>query len=187
MENAIFVSTTVRLAQSMGLHQELDLPQISQEFRRNIWWHIVWLDVQSSLMTGLPSCLGKGTLDGLYPISTVKALPIHSVMQAMNDQSPEGVSKQGHPTQRTIFELTDATKQLRRQIDEVIAKIPTRGAPGTGMLPFDFANATPRAKISLYEDHVQQPNILGAWIRIMLSLFKLEIVIVLQKSFSGVI
>ncbi|KAJ5232136.1 hypothetical protein N7468_005092, partial [Penicillium chermesinum] len=213
MENAIFVSTTVRLAQSMGLHQELDLPQISQEFRRNIWWHIVWLDVQSSLMTGLPSCLGKGTLDGLYPISTVKALPIHSVMQAMNDQSPEGgdskpslvmlhakcryetarlqhwilcsQQEQGHPTQRTIFELTDATKQLRRQIDEVIAKIPTRGLPEQGMLPFDFANATPRAKISLYEDHVQQPNILGAWIRIMLSLFKLEIVIVLQKSFLG--
>lgn len=45
----------------MGLHRELDdtsLGSYSREYRRRVLWHIVWLDVQTSLATGLPTCCG---------------------------------------------------------------------------------------------------------------------------------
>jgi hypothetical protein len=63
LEYGLWVSSTVRLAQSIGLHRQehatpgidIDLgsvPKASLEPR--IWAHTVWLDVQHSLLTGLP-------------------------------------------------------------------------------------------------------------------------------------
>jgi hypothetical protein len=63
LEYGLWVSSTVRLAQSIGLHrQEHVTPDRDIDFgsalearlERRIWAHIVWLDVQHSLLTGLP-------------------------------------------------------------------------------------------------------------------------------------
>lgn len=54
--DAAFVATIVLQAQSIGLHREFEgtLDSYSREYRRRVWWHIVWFDVQTSLATGSP-------------------------------------------------------------------------------------------------------------------------------------
>ncbi|OQD79625.1 hypothetical protein PENANT_c047G02290 [Penicillium antarcticum] len=73
MQNLVSISTTVRIAQSMGLHREATwsaLNHEAQETRRRIWWHIVWLDLQSSVSTGLPPCCGSDALDGVSVVAS---------------------------------------------------------------------------------------------------------------------
>ncbi|KAL4747430.1 hypothetical protein BDW72DRAFT_209628 [Aspergillus terricola var. indicus] len=55
VEYGQWVSSTVRLAQSIGLHR----PEMSLE--RRVWAHIVWLDIQHSLLTGLPPAVTATT------------------------------------------------------------------------------------------------------------------------------
>ena len=60
-ENLAFISTTVRIAQSLGLHREhtaarLDL--VTREVRHRIWWHILGIDAQYSLRHGAQTCCG---------------------------------------------------------------------------------------------------------------------------------
>ncbi|KAL4817716.1 hypothetical protein BDW67DRAFT_174514 [Aspergillus spinulosporus] len=63
LEYGLWVSSTVRLAQTIGLHRQkhatsdrdIDLdPGLETSLERRVWAHIVWLDVQHSLLTGLP-------------------------------------------------------------------------------------------------------------------------------------
>ncbi|KAL3429603.1 hypothetical protein BDV09DRAFT_202867 [Aspergillus tetrazonus] len=63
LEYGLWVSSAVRLAQSTGLHRQehatpnrdIDLGSAPEpRLERRIWAHIVWLDVQHSLLTGLP-------------------------------------------------------------------------------------------------------------------------------------
>ncbi|RAH56640.1 C6 zinc finger domain protein [Aspergillus piperis CBS 112811] len=67
MRNMVSISTTIRIAQSMGLHMEgswsSSLSPVDQEIRRRVWWYIIGLDVQSSICTGLPPCCAPETLD----------------------------------------------------------------------------------------------------------------------------
>jgi Fungal Zn(2)-Cys(6) binuclear cluster domain./Fungal specific transcription factor domain. len=59
LAGAAFIASIVRLAQSMGLHQDHEEDNaLIRESRRRIWWHVVWYDVQTSLATGLPTCCG---------------------------------------------------------------------------------------------------------------------------------
>ncbi|KAL5051081.1 hypothetical protein BDW71DRAFT_194168 [Aspergillus fruticulosus] len=59
LEYGLWVSSVVRLAQSIGLHQQkqdtLDKDDDAEtQLRRRIWTHLQWLDVQHSIVTGLP-------------------------------------------------------------------------------------------------------------------------------------
>lgn len=209
MGNAIFISTTLRLVQSMGLHREIESSQISRDVQRKIWWHVLWLDVQASLTTGLPPCCGKEHVDNVEMIALDKTIGIYSDGRLINYNKVEDGPKlslamlyargryetaklqhqifcyiQGAKklSQQTVTELTEAATQLRLRIDVLITKIPTQGIPEEGIMPSVLTNASPRTDSSLYEDQVQKPGILGAWIRIMLSLLKLEVVITLQKT-----
>ncbi|KAJ6009060.1 hypothetical protein N7522_004076 [Penicillium canescens] len=72
MQSLVSISTMVRIAQSMGLHREATWSALNhkdQETRRRIWWHIVWLDLQSSVSTGLPPCCGDDVLDGVSVVA----------------------------------------------------------------------------------------------------------------------
>ncbi|PYH64562.1 Zn(II)2Cys6 transcription factor [Aspergillus vadensis CBS 113365] len=67
MRNMVSISTTIRIAQSLGLHREgtwsSSLSPVDREIRRRAWWYIIGLDVQSSICTGLPPCCAPETLD----------------------------------------------------------------------------------------------------------------------------
>ena len=54
-EDLRFVGMILRLAQNMGLHRDgssFGLDNITSELRRRVWWHIVWLDVHTSILHG---------------------------------------------------------------------------------------------------------------------------------------
>ncbi|KAF3088044.1 hypothetical protein TWF102_003457 [Orbilia oligospora] len=58
-----FVGVAMRAAQSAGLHREPSsfrgLNEVEREVRRRIWWHIIYLDVQAAIATGLPPLGGS--------------------------------------------------------------------------------------------------------------------------------
>ncbi|CAZ85483.1 unnamed protein product [Tuber melanosporum] len=58
-----FLGMAMRVAQSMGLHRDgslFGLNEIECEVRRRVWWHILYLDVQGAIATGLPPLGGSG-------------------------------------------------------------------------------------------------------------------------------
>lgn len=70
-----FVGLAMRVAQSMGLHRDgslFGLCEIECEVRRRVWWHILYLDVQGAIATGLPPLGGSG--DDLYDTKMVSEL-----------------------------------------------------------------------------------------------------------------
>lgn len=70
-----FVGMAMRVAQSMGLHRDgslFGLSEIECEVRRRVWWHIMYLDVQGAIATGLPPLGGSG--DDLYDTKMVSEL-----------------------------------------------------------------------------------------------------------------
>ncbi|KAL6239533.1 hypothetical protein BDW75DRAFT_227162 [Aspergillus navahoensis] len=59
LEHGLWVSTVVRLAQSVGLNRRkkdtTDQDEDAEtQLRRRVWMHLLWLDVQQRLVTGLP-------------------------------------------------------------------------------------------------------------------------------------
>ncbi|KAH8152507.1 uncharacterized protein LAJ45_03347 [Morchella importuna] len=70
-----FVGMAMRVAQSMGLHRDgslFELSEVECEVRRRVWWHIMYLDVQGAIATGLPPLGGSG--DDLYDTKMVSEL-----------------------------------------------------------------------------------------------------------------
>lgn len=197
MEDALFIASVIRLAQSMGLHQENGLPDLdpTREQRQQIGWHIVWLDVQSSILTGLPPCLGDSAVDGMQmtPVpenSVVKLLAIgrHEAARLQNKlmcQFQNASSwNAGRIFQAKVTELVDATKTLHRVIDTLIAKIPSfDGAEDE--LPAQLMEASPKTQPTLYQDQFEAPSVIGVWARTSLLLVKLEVVIMLKKLLLG--
>ncbi|KGO67465.1 Transcription factor, fungi [Penicillium italicum] len=212
MRSLVHVSTTVRIAQTMGLHREgtwSALSDIDKEIRRRIWWHIVWLDVQSSISTGLTPCCGNEALEAVSMVDThpevsnditaglsprtesVTNRPSVVILYAIGRYQTARLqarivahlqSAQG-PTQDGFGELVTDAKELLRKIDSLIARIPTQGIPERGYIPSRLANALPSTHPSLYKDDTSQPTVFAAWARIMLTLLKSETAILLQKPF----
>ncbi|KAJ5769079.1 hypothetical protein N7520_003638 [Penicillium odoratum] len=210
MHDLIQLSTTVRTAQIMGLHRESAwsaLTPIEQETRRRVWWHIVWLDVQCSISTGLTLCCGSDALEAVGMVGTIDEEtnnsasssprtdsaatgPSVAILYAIgrfqtarlqarivaNIQSPDG------PTQDGFEEFFVDAKQLLENIDSLIAHVPMQGIPEKGCIPFRLANASPYTHPSLYKEDASQPTVFAAWTRIMLTLLKSEIAILLQKA-----
>lgn len=202
LEDAVFVSTTVRLAQSEGLHREINFAELDEharEHRRRIWWYIVWLDVQVSISSGLPPCYGSKALDAVRMVVETKdedltsASPDSSVIMLYAIGRYETADFQNRLlnqiegaqglSQRTLEEVMAEIKGLHRKIDTLIRQIPAQGIPEQGFVPFRLANASLQTNRALYEDSTKEPSVLGAWVRIMLSLLKSEMVMMIQKPF----
>ncbi|KAJ5419975.1 hypothetical protein N7465_002494 [Penicillium sp. CMV-2018d] len=214
MCSLVHISTTMRIAQTMGLHREGTWSALSftdKEIRRRVWWHIVWLDVQSSISTGLTPCCGNEALGAVSMVGThyEKSSDIPTGHSPRTDSMTNGPSvailyaigrfqtarlqarivthlqsAQG-PTQDGFGELVTDAKELLRMIDSLIARVPTQGIPERGYIPSRLANASPSTHPSLYKDDTSQPTVFAAWSRIMLALMKSEISILLQKPFLG--
>lgn len=213
MQDIISISTTVRIAQTMGLHSELAssaLDLVSRETRRRVWWHIVWLDVQSSISTGLPMCCGSAIQDAVSMVTFVRdeeIVNLSSASPTSAESAKSGISvamvyatgrfettrlesiivnrlqsAQGLPYEG-LRELVTAAKQFHQQIDTLMARIPTRGIPEKGLIPARLANASPLTNPSLYKDDTSQPTVFATWTRIVLTLFKLEVAVLLQRPF----
>ena len=53
-----FLPSTIRIAQALKLHIESKSDNIIDlEIRRRLWWHLIYLDVEASLLSGLPNLI----------------------------------------------------------------------------------------------------------------------------------
>lgn len=203
MQSVVSVSTTVRIAQTMGLHSERTWSALNleiQETRRRVWLHIVWLDVQSSIASGLPVCCGSDMHGGVSmiaetptnnsvscsqaaqpftsgePVATIYAIGrfetahLESLIVA-SLQSAKGL------TYEDFSGLFMATKQLHQKIDTLIAKLRTEDAETSSRLNSVCQFTHPK----LSKEELSQNTVLVAWTRVMLMLLKFEVAILLQK------
>jgi hypothetical protein len=214
LSNSFFITTTQRLAHSIGLHLDAADPQLVSslaEHKRRIWWHIVWLDLQTSIATGLPTCC-NGTMieasrmisDLIYTSSNAESTNSREVISSDNfglrismimihaigrfrttklqHQMVDLFQRTGKVQAKHIRSLVKSTKELHNFIDELIAKIPVQGIPEKGMIPSSLANASPGSIPALYEDCANEPTVWSTCARIVLFLSKLESVIMLQHA-----
>lgn len=212
MRNLLHVSTTIRIAQMMGLHRESAwsmLNPVDRGIRRRVWWHIVWLDVQSSISTGLSLCCGTETLEAvrMVDLNDEEANNLRGDISLPNDsmdggqsvaiiyaigrfqmarlqarivahlQSPQG------PTEEGFGKLVADAKQLLQKMNSLIALVSTQGFPEKGYISSRLANVSPFTHPSFYKDDASQPTVFAAWTRIMLTLMKFELAILLRKPF----
>jgi hypothetical protein len=83
-----FLPLAIRFAQSLRLH--IDSTNTSdQEVRRRLWWHLVFLDVESTVASGLPAITRSGG-------HTVQMPSLLSNSTAMGGPSAMMVAMQGH-------------------------------------------------------------------------------------------
>lgn len=213
MRSLVSVSTTIRIAQSMGLHREgtwSALSLVDREIRRRAWWHIVWLDVQSSISTGLPPCCGSEALEAVSMAAHTRDEDINDLPACRSPRADSMTSERsvaivfaverfqaarlqskivaclqsGQSLTKEVFgELVTAAKQLQLNIDTLIARIPAYGIDEKGFIPSSLGNASPSTHPSLCKHDANQPTVFAAWARIMLTLLKSEITILLKKPF----
>ena len=85
-----FLPSTVRIAQALKLHVEnrSDSP-IDLEIRRRLWWHLIYLDVEASLLSGLPNLIHSDDYTTEMP-SEVRddAMGEASMYHELNTKSP---------------------------------------------------------------------------------------------------
>lgn len=63
-----FLSSAVRTAQALKLNLERKLlSPIEEEVQRRIWWHLVYMDVESTLVSGLPNLIHDGDYTTYMP------------------------------------------------------------------------------------------------------------------------
>ncbi|KAF3387506.1 Transcription factor yanR [Penicillium rolfsii] len=196
-EDVLFIASAVRLAQSMGLHQENDVPDLipTMEQRRQIWWHISWLDVQYSLASGLPTCLGNSALDGVQMISApedsaIKLLAVGRYEAArLQNKLMSSFQTTASPnacqiSQEKVAELLRAAKSLGHVIDTLIAKIPIF-EDVADILPGHLREHSLKTHLAFYQDKGKEPTLIGTWAVTSLLLVKLEVVIMLRKLLLG--
>jgi hypothetical protein len=196
-EDSLFIASAIRLAQSMGLHRENNVPDLNptREQRRQIWWHIVWLDVQSSLASGLPTCLGNSALDGVQMISApdssaVKVLAVGRYEAArlqnklMSLLQTDASCNASQLSQENVTELIQAGKSLGHLIDTLITKIPIF-EDIEDILPGYLREASLKTHLALYQDKGKDPTLVGTWAITSLLLVKFEVAIMLRKLLLG--
>ena len=96
-----FMPQTIRYAQSLRLHVEPKTgTQIEQEVRRRLWWHLVFLDMESIIASGLPPIIRPDR----YTTQLPSLLYDHAIGESVNgdavprpgDFSPMMIAMQGH-------------------------------------------------------------------------------------------
>lgn len=217
LEHLRFISSIVGIAQSMGLHRECSLfglDAVTCEMRRRIWWHIVWLDVQTSILHGSQSCLSsneiqnnikmvsetrdedlsrtaKGLLtrafapsSGVASIAMLLAIGRFETARFKHFLISNPDGKQSL-RQARAEELENNAEMLLRKLGKLIERIPVLEVSETGFVPSRLANATPLTHELLYSDHTNQPTIWSSWARIILIMLKIEVAISVRKPFLG--
>ena len=94
-----FLPQTIRFAQSLRLHVDKKAGDpVDLEIRRRIWWHLLFLDVEAIIATGLPPIIHRSGYTTQFPsllrhdaISALTNSPHHT-----EDLSPILIAMQGH-------------------------------------------------------------------------------------------
>lgn len=202
-----FVGSSFRIAQLMGLHRdgaELGLDLVESEMRRRVWWHVVWIDGQTSLLHGFPSAFGANRAtcnvamvsdtkhEAFHWPSSIARTLISTTMLLAIGRSELAKFKHilintleggGHQKQPQLNAIMGAAKSLQQTLDKLILKTPSQGISETGFLPTRLQSASPFTHPGLYQDNPSSPTIRSSWTKVLLDLIKAEVVILVQKPF----
>lgn len=206
LEASSFTRQAIRSAQNLGLHQEsnVEASDTMKDLRRRIWRHIMWLDVQDSIMNGSRiSCSGFDDQDRDFATNSLPFTYPTPPIQT-NDERSSAVThfiRGIHETTRFEHSLMLALqytqrslrhtdfqgflskmKKLHLTLDLLISKIPANGIPEKGYIPARLANASPLTDKDMYCDTGAGPTVFGSWARIKLTMMKTETAILLQKA-----
>jgi hypothetical protein len=134
-----FLPETIRFAQSLRLHVDKKPgdPR-DRELRRRIWWHLLFLDVESTIATGLPPIIHRPgyttQLPSLFPDDTIPALM--NSPQTARQISPIYIAIQGHyqwaNEMQTWFEALpsqDEVSKFKAKIHNLLELIPDTDDP----------------------------------------------------------
>ncbi len=89
-----FLPQAIRFAQMLGLHKDQTaLHHTETELRRRTWWHLIFLDVESTISSGLQSIVRPSGHNTPLPSLTAGDLGFPNTAQ---DSSPVLVAMQGH-------------------------------------------------------------------------------------------
>ena len=214
-EDLRLVGMNSRIAQSMGLHRDgssFGLDTITSELRRRVWWHIVWLDVETSMLHGSQPCCGSYEAENnvkmvseirdednfmitnslvprdLPPSPSATSIPmLLAIGRFETTRFKQFLVNSLHSARdlgQTLFDkLVSAAKSLQMKLDKLMTRIPTQGIPETGFIPSRFANATPLTHEWLYSDRASQMTIWNSWAKNILTMLKTEVAILVQKPF----
>ena len=209
------ISMMSRVAQFLGLHSETDensFSNVEAESRHRVWWHILSLDFQCMITTGASTCINNGDAiqdlriyrdlhDGkpdhtsensasALPSIDLKSLPV--ILSAGRCESIRisqcliaYIQGPNYLLPKNIGKMIFQTEMFNQKIKLLLVCIPSKGLPEKGFISTRVKNATPTAQPILYSDAAVEPSVFGSWVRIMLSLFKLDAAIILQKQFLG--
>ena len=134
-----FLPQVIRFAQSLRLHVEKKTGDIyEREVRRRIWWHLLFLDVESTVATGLPPIIHRGgyttQLPSLLQDSEIQVTVDSSL--AIYYNSPMMIAMQGHyqwaQRMQTWFEKLpskDEVSHFKAAMENLISLIPERSSP----------------------------------------------------------
>ncbi|KAJ6092706.1 hypothetical protein N7486_007995 [Penicillium sp. IBT 16267x] len=195
LKSALFVSTTIRLAQSMGI-DEGDKKTLSKlgELPRLLWWHIVSLDLQVSLASGLLPCLSRKTLENKHPPVKQSSdesehdptlIMAYASCWSQTVMIQSGLIKESRSASTFTWFVSFNMERIRLHLDMIDREskdIRVQGCPEKGVIPVLLALATPETHFEAYEDDMPLVGVLSTWYRAMISLLKLEVVIMFQKT-----
>ena len=188
----------------MGLHRDgslFDLKEVDCEVRRRVWWHIMHLDIQGAIATGLPPLGGSSEdqFDTRMPSELcdefIGSDLVTSGRETANTTSPAMILAVGRyettvllrkiivrllgikpPRKDDITEMGQMIHGLKVKLEERIARIPARGLPEMGFLPQHHQQEE-------INDIKEREGVFNSWARIMLSMMSDRAYGVLYQSF----
>ena len=189
------IRTALRAFQDMGLHQDetnYGLDEVTCEFRRRVWCHILVMDVQSATNFGLPCSISEE----YYDYQTGHEIPDKNVgspamllaegryeTARVMRQILEGLHDIKHPIRRRLVELGKILSNLKVCLAEMILHIPAKGPPEKGFISIgEKEGRTDSTGSPAYK--VQNQPAFNSWARIMLNMLSDSTFLTLYQAFS---
>lgn len=202
------VGIAMRVAQSMGLHRDgslLGMENVECELRRRVWWHIVYLDVHTAALSGLPPLSGSSdynydtrmitengdedlrsndgsepTHSRRRPTATLLAMGRYEAAKVMR-QMLERLYGIKPPTRNDFNELAKAVSRLQLRLDAIISRISVRGIPEKGFISPQQTATDPINNEELYNDDLDTPTIFNSSARMILKMLSDKTFIMLHQ------
>ncbi|KAG0649374.1 Transcription factor yanR, partial [Hyphodiscus hymeniophilus] len=128
-----FLPQVIRFAQALRLHTEMNHgDEVDLEVRRRIWWHLLSLDMESTIATGLPTIIHRSS----YTTSLPALCQDDAIIATQPNLSPMTVAIHGHyqwahrmQSWFATLPSRDEVSIFKTSIERIISLIPDNELP----------------------------------------------------------
>jgi len=131
-----FLSSAVRVAQALKLNLERkSLSTVDKEVQRRIWWHLIYMDVEAALVSGLPNLIHEDDYTTLMPCQLDDASIADAqnlVADALPVTSPMMLAMHGRwhwALQMRIWRKRKPTREESHKFEETVKDLLLKEAP----------------------------------------------------------